>query len=196
MKAISRFLEHLQYLGYETHDYLELLKSEIETGLDELEQEIEIELLDQEGLEEEQLVYLAEQDDATPSEIMILIFQKTQKIVFRVNMDAEKSRLSKENMLEVFNTLNDAVRGAPKIFYDPDRDEIGIETVWFGDFYRQRLFERFFAELKEFCELALIKIFIEPEENFKEQAERLERLFQIEYEPGDENSEENDQDPS
>jgi hypothetical protein len=189
VQCLTKIFNHLSYLGYETQDYLSLLRKEIEAQVEELGDDVEIELLEEEGMAEEQEVYLAEQNEGTPAEIMILVFKKSQKIVFRVNMDREKSRLDDERLFEIFNLLNDSFRGAPKIFYDADREEIAIETVWFGDFYRQRLFLRFFNELSEFCNLALGKVFLEPEEDHQTQAERLERLLEIEYNPDEDEPE-------
>lgn len=189
VQCLNKIFTHLEYLGYETHDYLALLREEIEAQAAELGEDVEIELLEDEGVAEEQEVYLAEQADGTPSEIMILVFKKTQKIVFRVNMDRDKSPLDDERLFETFNLLNDSFRGAPKIFYDADREEIAIETVWFGDFYRQRLFLRFFNELQEFCEAALGKVFLTSEEDHQTQAERLERLLEIDYHPDEDDPE-------
>lgn len=181
MKALSEILAHLNRLGYETHDYLELLRTQI---AEQAEEEIEIEWLGEEDMDNEQQIFLAEQDSETPSEIMILVFEQLQKIVFRVNLDPEKSVLDPPELYETFNILNDSMRGAPKIFYDADRDEIAIETVWVGNFYRQRLFQNFFSELQEFCAVALSRIFLESETDAETQAERLERLLKMDYEPG------------
>jgi hypothetical protein len=181
MKALSEILAHLNRLGYETHDYLALLREEL---ADQAEEDVEIEWSEALADEEEQQIFLAEQETETPSEIMILVFEHLQKIVFRVNLDPEKSVLAKPELYELFNLLNDAMRGAPKIFYDADRDEIAIETVWTGNFYRQRVFQRFFSELQEFCAVALSRIFLENEPGPESTAERLERLLKMDYEPG------------
>lgn len=180
MQSLNKILDHLHSLGYEIQDYLASLQEE-----QELEQEVEVEVLEAEGLAEEERVFLAE-SHGIPSEIMILVFQKTQKTVLRVNLDPHQCPLDRQEQLEVFNLLNDAVRGGPKIFYDTDRDEIAIETLWFGNFYRPRVFQRFFEELQEFCALALGKLYLEPDRS-ESAAERLERLFQMDYQPGNEN---------
>ena len=181
MKALSEILAHLNRIGSETHDYVALLREQI---AEQAEAEVEIEWLDEEDLEAEQQIFLAEQDDETPSEIMILVFEQLQKIVFRVNLDPEKSVLDTPALYETFNLLNDSMRGAPKIFYDADRDEIAIETAWVGNFYRQRVFQHFFNELQEFCAVALSRIFLEHEAGPESDAERLERLLKMDYEPG------------
>lgn len=189
MQCLNKILTHLEDLGYETHDYLALLREELEAQAAESGEDVDVDLLEAEGVAEEQDVYLAEQAEGTPSEIMILVFKHTQKIVFRVNLDRDQSPLDQEGLLESFNHLNDAYRGAPKIFYDADREEIAIETVWWGNFYRARLFWRFFQELQEFCQVALGKIFLSPEADHQSQAERLERLLKMDYQPEDDDPE-------
>lgn len=184
MESLNKILHHLSLQGYDIQDYLTLFQEDQEAE-EKNAPAIEVEILDAEGLAEDELVFLAE-GSGIPSEIMILVFQKTQKTVLRVNLDPAQCPLDRQEQLEVFNLLNDAVRGGPKIFYDADRDEIAIETLWFGNFYRPRVFQRFFAELQEFCALALDKLYLEPEQPPESNAERLERLLQMDYNPDEE----------